>query len=155
MRAGLARTYLPAAPILAPVVDRPPRAVIAHGAGKFNNPDDLYEHVHYTTTRANLVVTAQTPTYQSDSFTPVNGLAQPATDTPEVLYGSLCVALKGLHTVPVCAMGGSLPRRKQSLHDHRVARPVAGYLNYSSLVCTHSRIHWRIGWGSDGVRPSR
>jgi hypothetical protein len=38
------------------------------------------------------------PTYQSDTFKPVNTLARPSAASPQVRYWSLCIVLKDLHT---------------------------------------------------------
>lgn len=127
----LTRSYPPAAPVPTAVVDPRPHGVISHGTGKFNNPDNVYEHVRYKTTRGNLVVSAQAPTYQSDSFTPVNRLARPARQSPQVRYWSLCIVLKDLHT-------GACVRDEKVRFPARSDRftaiisptcPVAGYLN--------------------------
>ena len=95
---SLTRTYPPDAPVPVPVVDPPPRGTTSSGTGQFNNPDNIYQHVRFTTTRGNLVVSAQAPTYQGDSFTPVNDLSRPASESPQVRYWSLCIVLKNLHT---------------------------------------------------------
>jgi hypothetical protein len=92
------RTYPPDPPVPNPAVDPPPRARIASHSGEFNNPNSTYEHVRYTTTRGNLVVSAVAPTYQSDTFKPVNDLARTAGSPPQVRYWSLCIVLKDLHT---------------------------------------------------------
>jgi hypothetical protein len=81
-----------------PVVDPPPRARIADHSGKFNNPNSIYEHVRYSTNSGNLVVSAFAPTYQSDTFKPVNDLARAGAASPQVRYWSLCIVLKDLHT---------------------------------------------------------
>jgi hypothetical protein len=96
--AELTHAYPPDSPVPNPVVDPPPRARIASHSGKFNNPDSIYVHVRYSTTRGNLVVSAFAPTYQSDTFKPVNDLARPAAASPQVRYWSLCIVLKDLHT---------------------------------------------------------
>ena len=96
--AELTRTYPPAAPVAAPVNNPPPVGVIAHGEGRFNNPDNTYEHVQFTTARGNLVVSAQAPTYHEDAFTPANELGRPADRAPQVRYWSLCIVLTGLYT---------------------------------------------------------
>ena len=91
-------------------------------SGKFNNPDNIYDHVRFSTSRGNLVVSAQAPTYQSDSLPTVNDLTRPPSESPQVRYWSLCIVLKDLHT-------GSVPSRqsdplslgKQPLHPDRVA----------------------------------
>ena len=73
-------------------------AGFSSGTGQFNNPDNIYEHVRFTTTRGNLVISAQAPTYQEDSFPTVNDLSRPASESPQVRYWSLCIVLKDLHT---------------------------------------------------------
>lgn|GEM_PF-1285494 len=94
----LTQAYPPDPPVPTPVVDPPPPVRVAHHQGKFNNPDSTYVHVRYTTTRGNLVVSARAPTYQTDTFHPVNNLARPASQSPQVRYWSLCIVLQGLHT---------------------------------------------------------
>ncbi len=128
---ALTQTYPPDAPVPAIATGRPPRAGISHGAGKFNNPDNTYEHVRYSTTQGNLVVSAQAPTYQADAFPSVNRLARPAKESPQVRYWSLCIVLKDLHT-------GDCLRDEQIRFPRASNRfalivsptcPVAGYLN--------------------------
>jgi hypothetical protein len=94
----LTHAYPPDAPVPSPIADPPPVGRSSKGTGKFNNPDNLYDHVRFTTTRGNLVVSAQAPTYQSDSFPSVNDLGRPASESPQVRYWDLCIVLKGLHT---------------------------------------------------------
>jgi hypothetical protein len=50
--AELTRSY---PPVAAPLNNPPPLGVIAHGVGRFSNPDNAYEHVQFTTARGNLV----------------------------------------------------------------------------------------------------
>ena len=45
----LTRHYPPAAPVPVPNNDPPPQGRISSGEGKFNNPDNIYEHVRFTT----------------------------------------------------------------------------------------------------------
>jgi hypothetical protein len=128
---ALTQSYPPDAPVPTVTAGRPPQGRIAHGTGKFNNPDNIYEHVSYSTTQGNLVVSAQAPTYQADSFSSVNNLARPAKQSPQVRYWSLCIVLSGLHT------GDCL--RDEQVHfppgSNRFTLivaptcPVAGYLN--------------------------
>jgi hypothetical protein len=128
---ALTQSYPPDAPVPTVVAGRPPKAVVSYGKGKFNNPDNIYEHVRYTTTQGNLVVSALAPTYQADSFSSANKLARPAKTSPQVRYWSLCIVLKDLHT------GDCL--RDEQVHFPRASRrftlivsptcPVAGYLN--------------------------
>jgi hypothetical protein len=94
----LTRHYPPAAPVPIPNNDPPPQGRISSGEGKFNNPDNIYDHVRFSTSRGNLVVFAQAPTYQSDSLPTVNELGRPASVPPQVRYWSLCIVLKDLHT---------------------------------------------------------
>ena len=92
------RHYPPAAPVAAPNNDPPPQGRISSGEGKFNNPDNIYDHVRFSMSHGNLVVSAQAPTYQSDSLPTVNDLGRPSSETPQVRYWSLCIVLKDLHT---------------------------------------------------------
>lgn len=72
---------------------------ITSGTGPYANPDNIYEHIAYTTTRGNLVVTAaKAPTYQTDANSKANDLARTATQDPQVRYWSLCTTLTGRHT---------------------------------------------------------
>ena len=121
------RTYPPDAPVPVPVVDPPPRGRISSGTGQFNNPDNIYEHVRFTTTRGNLVVSAQAPTYQEDSFPTVNDLSRPASQSPQVRYWSLCIVLKDLHT-GAC------------LHDSQVHFPAGAMASRSS--CRRPARRW-------------
>jgi hypothetical protein len=128
---ALTQSYPPDAPVPTVTAGRPPKGRIAHGVGKFNNPDNIYEHVSYSTTQGNLVVSAQAPTYQPDSFSSVNNLARPAKKSSQVRYWSLCIVLSGSHT------GDCL--RDEQIHfpagSDRFTLivsptcPVAGYLN--------------------------
>lgn len=96
--AALTKRYAAPAPVPDPVENPPPATVISHGEGPYANPDNVYQHVPYTTTRGDLVVSAQAPTYQSDSFPKANGLDRRASQNPQVRYWSLCTVLKGRHT---------------------------------------------------------
>jgi hypothetical protein len=97
--AVLTKSYPPPAPVPNPVVTPPPAMAVNHGGeGPYSNPDNFYQHVRYTTTRGDLVVSAEAPTYQSDSFPKANDLARPAAQNPQVRYWSLCTVLKGRHT---------------------------------------------------------
>ena len=129
--ADLTRAYPPAAPVTAPVNNPPPFGVIARGEGRFSNPDNAYEHIPFTTARGNLVISAQAPTYQEDSFPRANDLGRPADGAPQVRYWSLCIVLTGLHT-------GACLRDEQIRFPAGSDRftviispacPVAGYLN--------------------------
>ncbi len=129
--AELTRRYPPDAPVAAAVNNPPPVGVIAHGAGRFSNPDNAYLHVPFTTARGNLVVSARAPTYQADSFPRANDLARPAARDPQVRYWSLCIVLADLHT-------GACLRDEQIRFPASSDRftvivsptcPVAGYLN--------------------------
>jgi hypothetical protein len=128
---ALTQTYPPDTLVPTVVAGRSLKAVISHGAGKFNNPDNIYQHVHYSTTQGNLVVSARAPTYQADSFQSVNNLARPAKKSPQVRYWSLCIVLSGLHT-------GDCLRDEQVHFPTGSDRftlivsptcPIAGYLN--------------------------
>ena len=96
--AALAQDYPPPAPVPDPVTSPTPIGSISYGTGPYANPDIIYEHIAYTTTRGNLVVTAKAPTYQSDSNPKANDLARTAAQHPQVRYWSLCTTLKGRHT---------------------------------------------------------
>jgi hypothetical protein len=96
--AALTKTYPPPAPVPVAVTNPTPEGVISQGEGPYANPDNVYEHIALSTTRGNLVVTAQAPTYQSDSFPKANDLARTAAQNPQVRYWSLCIVLKGRHT---------------------------------------------------------
>ena len=129
--ADLTRAYPPATPVVTPVNNPPPVGLIAHGEGRFNNPDNAYDHVPFTTARGNLVISAQAPTYQEDSFARANDLGRPADRAPQVRYWSLCIILTGLHT-------GACLRDEQIRFPAGSDRftaiisptcPVAGYLN--------------------------
>ena len=96
--AALTMSYPLPAPVPVAVTNPPPVGVISHGDGPYANPDNIYEHIAFTTTRGNLVVTAKAPSYQSDSFPRANDLARTAEQDPQVRYWSLCIVLKGRHT---------------------------------------------------------
>ena len=96
--ADLAKSYPPPAPVPVPVTSPTPVGGISYGTGPYANPDNIYEHIAYTTTRGNLVVTAKAPTYQTDSNPKANDLARTADQHPQVRYWSLCTTLKGRHT---------------------------------------------------------
>jgi hypothetical protein len=96
--ASLTRHYPSAPPVPIPIQKPPPKEGITHGTGPFANPDAFYQHVTFRTTRGNLVVSAQAPTYQSDSNPAANDLGRAAAASPQVRYWSLCVVLKGRHT---------------------------------------------------------
>jgi hypothetical protein len=96
--AELTQTYPPAAPVPVAMTNPPPTGVLSHGDGPYANPDNVYEHIAFSTTRGNLVVTARAPTYLSDSFVKANDLARTSAQDPQVRYWSLCIVLKGRHT---------------------------------------------------------
>lgn len=97
--AALTKTYPPPVPVPTAVVNPPPAMAVNHGGeGPYSNPDNFYQHVRYTTTRGDLVVSAKAPTYQTDSFPKENDLARPASQNPQVRYWSLCTVLIGRHT---------------------------------------------------------
>jgi hypothetical protein len=155
---SLTRSYPPAAPVPVPVVDPPPRGRISSGKGKFNNPDNLYDHVRFTTTRGNLVVSAQAPTYQSDTFTPVNDLARPASEAPQVRYWDFCIVLTGLHT-GACLRDSEIHFPSGSSRFTLIVSPtcpVVGYLN--CLVAgpepLQVSLSWRYLLPSSSFRPS-
>ncbi len=96
--ADLAQSYPPPAPVPDPVTSPTPVGGISYGTGPYANPDNIYEHIAYTTTRGNLVITAKAPTYQADSNPKANDLARTSDQHPQVRYWSLCTTLKGRHT---------------------------------------------------------
>jgi hypothetical protein len=95
--AVLTRTYPPEAPVSSAVVDPQPKAFVATSPGPYSNPDNVYEHLTFTSTRGNLVVSAKAPTYQSSSAG-ANDLDRPPSRAPQVRYWSLCVDFKGGYT---------------------------------------------------------
>ena len=95
---ALTQNYPPSAPVPVPVTSPTPVGGVTYGTGPYANPDNIYEHIAYTTTRGNLVVTAKAPTYQTDSNSKANDLARTADHHPQVRYWSLCTTLKGRHT---------------------------------------------------------
>ena len=127
----LTKNYPPPAPVPVPVTSPTPVGGVTYGTGPYANPDNIYEHIAYTTTRGNLVVTAKAPTYQTDSNPKSNDLARTADQHPQVRYWSLCTTLKGRHT------GDCLRDEQVSIpsgHDVFTAIvsptcPVAGYAN--------------------------
>ena len=94
----LTKTYPPAAPVPVAITSPPPVGVLSYGDGPYANPDNAYEHIAFSTTRGNLVVTAKAPTYLTDSFPKANDLARTSAEDPQVRYWSLCIVLKGRHT---------------------------------------------------------
>jgi hypothetical protein len=143
---SITRSYPPVAPVPAPVIDPPPRGRISSGTGQFNNPDNIYDHVRFSTTRGNLVVSAQAPTYQSDSFTPVNDLDHPASESPQVRYWDLCIVLKGLHT-GACLRDSEIyfpPGSDVFTLIVSPTCPVAGYLN--CLVAGPEPLQVSLSW---------
>ena len=96
--AALTRSYPSPAPVPVPVTSPAPVSGVSYGTGPFANPDNIYQHIAYTTTRGNLVVTAKAPTYRSDSNPTANSLARSGAQNPQVRYWSLCTTLKGRHT---------------------------------------------------------
>jgi hypothetical protein len=129
--AALTQNYPPSAPVPVPVTSPTPVGGVTYGTGPYANPDNIYEHIAYTTTRGNLVVTAKAPTYQTDSNPKANDLARTADQHPQVRYWSLCTTLKGRHT------GDCLRDEQVSIPTGRdnftvivsPACPVAGYAN--------------------------
>lgn len=143
---ALTRSYPPAAPVPAPIVDPPPQGRISSGIGKFNNPDNLYDHVRFSTSRGNLVVSAQAPTYQSDSLPTVNDLTRPPSAPPQVRYWSLCIVLKGLHT-GACLRDSEIHFPSGSNRFTLIVSPtcpVAGYLN--CLVAGPGQLQVSLAW---------
>ena len=118
--AALTQSYPPAAPVPTPVTSPTPVGGVTFGTGPYANPDNVYEHIAYTTTRGNLVVTAKAPTYQTDSNPKTNSLARTADQHPQVRYWSLCTTLKGRHT-------------GDCLRDEQVAIP-AGTDTFTAIV---------------------
>ena len=96
--AALTQSYPPPAAVPIPVTSPTPVGGISYGTGPYANPDNIYEHIAYTTTRGNLVVTGKALTYQTDSNPKANDLARTADQHPQVRYWSLCTTLKGRHT---------------------------------------------------------
>ena len=96
--ASLTQSYPTPAPVPVPVTSPAPLSGITYGTGPYANPDNVYQHIAYTTTRGNLVVTAKAPTYQTDANPKANDLARTAAQDPQVRYWSLCTTLKGRHT---------------------------------------------------------
>ena len=96
--ASLTQSYPAPAPVPVPVTSPAPVGGITYGTGPYANPDNVYQHIAYTTTRGNLVVTAKAPTYQTDANSKANDLARTAAQDPQVRYWSLCTTLKGRHT---------------------------------------------------------
>ena len=94
----MTQSYPLPAPVPVPVTSPTPVGGVTYGTGPYANPDNIYEHIAYTTTRGNLVVSAQAPTYQTDSNPKTNDLARAADQHPQVRYWSLCTTLKGRHT---------------------------------------------------------
>jgi hypothetical protein len=142
----LTRHYPPATPVPVPNNDPPPQGRISSGEGKFNNPDNIYDHVRFSTSRGNLVVSAQAPTYQSDSLPTVNNLSRPASASPQVRYWSLCIVLRDLHT-------GACLRDSEIHFSSGFNRftlivsptcPVAGYLN--CLVAGPEPLQVSLSW---------
>ncbi len=96
--AALTQHYPAPVPVPVPVSSPTPVDRVTYGTGPYANPDNVYEHIAYATTRGNLVVTAKAPTYESDSNPKANDLARIAGQHPQVRYWSLCTTLKGRHT---------------------------------------------------------
>ena len=142
----LTRHYPPAAPVPVPNNDPPPQGRISSGEGKFNNPDNIYDHVRFSTSRGNLVVSAQAPTYQSDSLPTVNDLSRPPSESPQVRYWSLCIVLKDLHT-GACLRDSQIHFPSGSSRFTLIVSPtcpVAGYLN--CLVAGPEPLQVSLSW---------
>jgi hypothetical protein len=143
---ALTRSYPPAAPVPVPVVDPPPQGRISSGEGKFNNPDNIYDHVRFSTSRGNLVVSAQAPTYQSDSLPTVNDLGRPSSESPQVRYWSMCIVLSGLHT-GACLRDSEIHFPSGSNRFTLIVSPtcpVGGYLN--CLVAGPEPLQVSLSW---------
>ena len=142
----LTRHYPAAAPVPVPNNDPPPEGRISSGEGKFNNPDNIYDHVRFSTSRGNLVVSAQAPTYQSDSFPTVNDLGRPPSESPQVRYWSLCIVLTNLHT-GACLRDSEIHFPSASDRFTLIASPtcpVAGYMN--CLVAGPEPLQVSLSW---------
>ena len=96
--ADLVQSYPPPAPVPEPLTSPTPLGGVTDGTVPYANPDNIYEHIAYTTTRGNLVVTAKAPTYQTDANPKANDLARTPDQHPQVRYWSLCTTLTGRHT---------------------------------------------------------
>jgi hypothetical protein len=96
--AALSRPYPAPAPVLTPIETPPPVAKVTPARGEFANPDNLYDHMAFSTARGDLVVTSVSPTYQADGFKAVNNLGRAAAASPQVRYWSVCVTLTGRAT---------------------------------------------------------
>jgi hypothetical protein len=126
----LTRSYPAAAPVPTPVLDPPPTAFRALATGVYANPDNVYEHLAYSSSRGDLVVSATAPTFQAGG-TSANDLGRPASRAPQVRYWSLCTDFIGGYT------GACL--RDQQIHLSRGSDrfvvvvapscPVSGYAN--------------------------
>ena len=88
--ADLAQNYPPPVPVPNPVTSPTPVGGISYGTGPYANPDNIYEHIAYTTTRGDLVVTAKAPTYLSDPNPKANESGRHRRPAPT---GSLLVAV--------------------------------------------------------------
>jgi hypothetical protein len=142
----LTRHYPPAAPVPTPNNNPPPQGRISSGEGKFNNPDNIYEHVRFSSSRGNLVVSAQAPTYQSDSLPTANDLDRPPSESPQVRYWSLCIVLKDLHT-GACLRDGQIHFPPGTNYFTLIVSPtcpVARYLN--CLVAGPESLQVSLSW---------
>jgi hypothetical protein len=129
--AALTLPYPAPAPVPVPVLTPIPVGVRSGAKGVYANPDNLYDHLAYTSKRGDLVIRAEAPTYRSDSFRAANDLSRPSSASAQVRYWSLCTVLKGRHT------GACL--RDEQIHLAAGSRaftvivsptcPVAGYAN--------------------------
>lgn len=129
--AELTEHYPPAAPVPVAVTEPVPQGRISHSTGKFNNPDNIYEHVRFTTTRGNLVASARAPTYQAGPLPNINPFSRPASAPPQVRYWSLCIVLEDLHTGD-CLRDGQVRFPADSQVFTVIVSPtcpVAGYAN--------------------------
>jgi hypothetical protein len=95
--ATLTRPYPAAGPV--PVaVTTPAVPISVGGSGPFSNPDNDYLKLPLTTTRGDLIVSAEAPTYRTDSFAHANNLNRPVASAPQTRYWSLCIDYKGDYT---------------------------------------------------------
>lgn len=127
--AALTRSYPPAIAVETP--RNPPAGVQIGGQGQFANPDNSYVKLPYTTADGDLVVSAEAPTYQSDSEPSVNDLGRPASAAPQSRYWSVCTDLKGDYA-SACLRDEQIhlqPGTKRFVIVVAPHCPVAGYLN--------------------------
>lgn len=126
--ASLSRPYPLAAPV--PVaVTFPPVPVVVGGTGPYANPDNDYLKLPLDTTRGNLVISAEAPTYQPDAFAHANSLSR--SSSPQTRYWSLCIEYRGDYTGS-CLRDEQIhlsPGGRKFVVVVAPACPVAGYRN--------------------------